>query len=83
MVFARSLPRFVRPASSFFTATAARSSATARGATYLRQRFAAPQIRTLTGAREKVKVLLVLYDGQSQTSSMSNKTAQLIEHPTN
>lgn len=80
MVIARSLPRFLRPASSFLNAAAAaRSSATARGATCLRQRFATPQIRTLTGAREKVKVLLVLYDGQSQTSSTGYKMAQLKE----
>jgi len=58
MVFARSIPRLVRPASSLFAAAGRTLPLTSRGAT--------PQIRmVLTGAREKVKVLLVLYDGQS------------------
>ena len=66
MVFARSIPRLVRPASSLFVAAGRPSPLSSRGASLLRQRYATPQIRTaLTGPPEKVKVLLVLYDGQS------------------
>ncbi|KAI9746384.1 MAG: formate dehydrogenase (NAD+) [Claussenomyces sp. TS43310] len=65
VLLARSIPRLARPASSVFATSVARStpSVTATGAAALRQRFAAPQIRTYADVREKVKVLLVLYDG--------------------
>lgn len=70
VLFTRALPRVARPAASLWTASASRSapSVTARGAAALRQRYAAPQIRTYADVREKVKVLLVLYDGQYSTA---------------
>jgi hypothetical protein len=71
MVFTRSIPRLVRPAYSLFAAAGRSSPLTSRGASLLRQRHATPQIRTvLTSPRKKVKVLLVLYDGQLTLTSL-------------
>lgn len=62
----------MRPAltSSFSTAARARPQVLSRGASALRQHQLG-SIRTLTGKREKVKVLLVLYDGKKHAEDVS------------
>lgn len=82
VLLTRSLCRIVshsiaRPAAraSFFTASAARttpqSRVLSRGALALRQHNNhIGSIRTLTGKREKVKVLLVLYDGKKHAEEV-------------
>lgn len=78
VLLTRSICRVARPAftSSFSTAARARPQVLARGATALRQHQLG-SIRTLTGKREKVKVLLVLYDGKKHAEEVSLFAFQL------
>lgn len=76
VLLTRSICRLARnPATSrsLFTAAAARPTPTvlSRGAQALRQHNLG-SIRTLTGNREKVKVLLVLYDGKKHAEEVSS-----------
>ena len=78
MVFlTRSICRLARPALSSSFTTAARgnpsSRVLSRGATALRQHQLG-SIRMLTGKREKVKVLLVLYDGGKHAEDVRTPT---------
>lgn len=66
VLLTRSICRLARPALTSSFSTAARGTTPrvlARGAAALRQQHPFGSIRTLTDKREKVKVLLVLYDG--------------------
>ena len=79
VLLTRSLCRFARPALSSSFSTAARPAHNARvlsrGASALRHNLGS--IRTLTGKREKVKVLLVLYDGKKHAEEVSCPSASL------
>jgi hypothetical protein len=73
VLFTRSLSRLIRPALTPAGCTAARASPHRR----TRGPVAWPQhqlggIRTLTSIREKVKVLLVLYDGGKHAEEVSS-----------
>ena len=75
VLLTRSICRLARPAASaaFTTAAAARPTPRvllSRGAQALRHNNLG-SIRTLTGKREKVKVLLVLYDGKKHAEEVS------------
>jgi len=73
VLLTRSICRLARPAFTSSLHTAARPSATShvlsRGALALRHNNLG-SIRTLTGKREKVKVLLVLYDGKKHAEEV-------------
>jgi hypothetical protein len=77
VLLTRSLCRFARPAltSSFHSAArpAHNARVLSRGALALRHNLGS--IRTLTGKREKVKVLLVLYDGKKHAEEVSCPSA--------
>jgi formate dehydrogenase len=77
VLLTRSLCRFARPAltSSFHSAArpAHNARVLSRGARALRHNLGS--IRTLTGKREKVKVLLVLYDGKKHAEEVSCPSA--------
>ena len=74
VLLTRSICRFARPALRSSFSTAARPTHNARvlsrGARALRHNSLG-SIRTLTGKREKVKVLLVLYDGKKHAEEVS------------
>jgi formate dehydrogenase len=76
VLLTRSIGRLARnPAASrsLFTAAVARPTpfVVSRGAQALHQHNLG-SIRTLTGKREKVKVLLVLYDGKKHAEEVNN-----------
>jgi formate dehydrogenase len=84
VLLTRSLCRLAaRPAlsSSLFTSAARSSPSTlSRGALALRHNYSnLGSIRTLTGVREKVKVLLVLYDGKKHAEEVSLQLTRLIK----
>jgi formate dehydrogenase len=77
VLLTRSLCRFARPALTSSFHSAARPTHSSRllasGASALRHNLGS--IRTLTGKREKVKVLLVLYDGKNHAEEVSDQSA--------
>jgi formate dehydrogenase len=74
VLLTRSICRLARPAftsASFTTAARPAPRVLSRGAQALRRNNLGC-IRTLTGKREKVKVLLVLYDGKQHAEEVSS-----------
>jgi len=80
VLLTRSICRLARPALTSSFSTAARpppsSRVLSRGALALRHHNLG-SIRTLTGKREKVKVLLVLYDGKKHAEEVRSPICQL------
>ena len=80
VLLTRSICRLARPALTSSFSTAARptpsSRVLSRGALALRHHNLG-SIRTLTGKREKVKVLLVLYDGKKHAEEARSPICQL------
>ena len=83
MVFTRSLCRLSRPAGQLVPPRL--SSLTHRGVLALRQpiakRAGLNQRRWLTEAREKVKVLMVLYEGGKHAQEEPNLLGEIIQPP--
>ena len=75
VLLTRSLYRLAHP-SSAFTSSAFNAARTTSQSSILRSGALSPRhntlgsIRTLTGKREKVKVLLVLYDGKDHAKQV-------------